>query len=144
MYLVFFFLFNVIRQHPHLPTATCNDTLKRRPRGAFIVNNNKNNYNDNGNDIQSAVVSTISSKDGLKLAVGTAAGSIGVLDVMTHGYTTALRSHRGGVIAVAVDPSDKRDEFATVSGDCTIRYSICRKKEGKKTFSKKRELSRAL
>lgn len=65
-----------------------------------------------------------SSKDGLKLAVGTAAGSISVLDVMTHGYTTALRSHRGGVTAAAIDPSEERDDFATVSEDCTIRYGM--------------------
>lgn len=62
------------------------------------------------------------SKDGLKLAIGTGAGSIGVLDVMTHGYTTALRSHRGGITAVAVDPSEDREDFATVSEDYTIRY----------------------
>ncbi|CAN0544809.1 unnamed protein product, partial [Ectocarpus sp. 12 AP-2014] len=70
---------------------------------------------------ESPVVSVCSSKDGLKLAVGTAAGSISVLDVMTHGYTTALRSHRGGVTAAAIDPSEERDDFATVSEDCTIR-----------------------
>lgn len=67
------------------------------------------------------MVAACSSKDGLKLAVGTAAGSIGVLDVMTHGYTTALRSHRGSVTAVAIDPSEDRDEFATVSEDFTVR-----------------------
>eukprot|EP00752_Nemacystus_decipiens_P009345 g8352.t1 len=70
---------------------------------------------------ESAVVSVCSSKDGMKLAVGTSAGSIGVLDVMTHGYTTCLRSHRGGVTAAAIDPSEERDEFATVSLDCTLR-----------------------
>ncbi|CAM9725981.1 unnamed protein product [Scytosiphon promiscuus] len=70
---------------------------------------------------ESAVASVCSSADGLKLAVGTSAGSIGVLDVMTHGYTTALRSHRGAVTAVAVDPLEERDEFATVSEDCTVR-----------------------
>lgn len=70
---------------------------------------------------QSSVVSVCASMDGLKLAVGTSAGSIGVLDVMTHGYTTALRSHRGGVTAAAVDPDEERAEFATVSEDCTIR-----------------------
>ncbi|CAN0492709.1 unnamed protein product [Hapterophycus canaliculatus] len=74
---------------------------------------------------QSAVASVCSSGDGLKLAVGTSAGSIGVLDVMTHGYTTALRSHRGAVTAVAVDPLEERDEFATVSEDCTVRYARC-------------------
>ena len=72
---------------------------------------------------QSPVVSVCSSKDGMKLAVGTSAGSIGVLDVMTHGYTTCLRSHRGGVTAAAIDPSEERDEFATVSQDCTLRYA---------------------
>lgn len=65
-----------------------------------------------------------SSNDGLKLTVGTSAGSIGVLDVLTHGYTTALRSHRGAVTAAAIDPSEERDEFATVSEDCTIRYVV--------------------
>lgn len=73
--------------------------------------------------VQSSVVSVCSSKDGMKLAVGTSAGSIGVLDVMTHGYTTCLRSHRGGVTAAAIDPSEERDEFATVSDDCTLRYA---------------------
>lgn len=70
---------------------------------------------------QSAVVSTIASKDGLRLAIGTGAGSIGVLDVASHGYTTALRSHRGGITAVAVDPNEEQQEFSTVSEDCTIR-----------------------
>ncbi|CAN0054207.1 unnamed protein product, partial [Laminaria digitata] len=70
---------------------------------------------------ESAVVSITSSQDGRTLAVGTAAGSIGVLDVMTHGYTTAMRSHRGKVTAAAVDPSRDRDEFATVSEDYTVR-----------------------
>lgn len=67
------------------------------------------------------MVSACSSGDGLKLAVGTAEGSIGVLDVMTHGYTTALRSHRGSVTAAAVNPCPEREEFATVSEDCTVR-----------------------
>eukprot|EP00903_Cladosiphon_okamuranus_P011112 g10488.t1 len=70
---------------------------------------------------ESSVVSVCSSKDGMKLVVGTSAGSIGVLDVMTHGYTTCLRSHRGGVTAAAIDPFEERYEFATVSEDCTIR-----------------------
>ncbi|CAM9870572.1 unnamed protein product, partial [Choristocarpus tenellus] len=62
--------------------------------------------------------------DGLKLAVGTVAGSVGVLDVMTHNYTTALRSHRGGVTAVALDPCQERQEFTTVGEDHTIRLEL--------------------
>ena len=70
---------------------------------------------------QSSVASVCSSADGPKLAVGTSAGSIGVLDVMTHGCTTTLRSHRVSVTAAAMDPSEERKEFATASEDCIVR-----------------------
>ena len=82
---------------------------------------------------KSAVTSACSSDDGLKLAVGTAEGSIGVLDVMTHGYATALRSHKGSVTAAAIDPCREREEFATASEDCTVRWvdiKIARKRGG--------------
>ena len=70
---------------------------------------------------QSSVVSVCSSADGPKLAVGTSAGSIGVLDVRTHGFTTTLRSHRVGVTAAAMDPWEGHEKFATVSKDCIVR-----------------------
>ncbi|CAN0242295.1 unnamed protein product, partial [Discosporangium mesarthrocarpum] len=73
---------------------------------------------------ESAVVSASLSMDGLKLAVGTEAGSVGLLDVMSHAYTTVLRSHRGRVSACALDPAPRNGgggEFATVGEDNTIR-----------------------
>lgn len=44
------------------------------------------------------------SPDGLRVAIGTESGALGVLDVPTHAYTTLLRSHTGTVNAVVVDP----------------------------------------
>lgn len=45
------------------------------------------------------------STDALRLAVGTENGTLGVLAIPTHAYTTLLRSHCGAVNAVAVDPN---------------------------------------
>ena len=62
------------------------------------------------------------SEDGLRLLVGAKAGTVGVLDVCTHEYLTLMRSHAGGIVALAHDPSDERTEFATASNaDRTIR-----------------------
>ena len=44
------------------------------------------------------------SGDALRVAVGTEAGSLGVLDIPSHAYATQLRSHCGAVTAVAADP----------------------------------------
>ncbi|KAK9823925.1 hypothetical protein WJX72_006401 [[Myrmecia] bisecta] len=57
--------------------------------------------------------------DGLRMAIGTENGSVGVLDVPTHQYATLLRSHTDAVNAVAKDPN--REEMCTVSADGTIR-----------------------
>lgn len=44
------------------------------------------------------------SPDGLRVAVGTENGALGVLDVPSHAYTTLLRSHTGVVNSVVMDP----------------------------------------
>ncbi len=62
------------------------------------------------------------SPDGLKLVVGTSSGTLGVLDVSSHNYHTLLRSHTDKIHACALDPSDLREEFGTVSADGTIRF----------------------
>lgn len=59
------------------------------------------------------------SLDGLHVLVGTANGTVGVLDLSTTAYTTRVRSHLATINAIAFDPN--RDEFATVSEDGTIR-----------------------
>eukprot|EP00736_Rhodelphis_marinus_P007017 Rmarinus@m.27611 len=59
------------------------------------------------------------SPDGLKVAIGTAEGIVGVLDVPDHEYHTLLRSHTQRVHAVAC--SQARGEFATASLDGSVR-----------------------
>ncbi|CAM9586445.1 unnamed protein product, partial [Phaeothamnion confervicola] len=64
------------------------------------------------------------SADGLNVAVGTTARTVGVLDVASHGYSTALRSHVGKasfVVGIAPDPDPASQEFATAGVDGTIR-----------------------
>eukprot|EP00892_Ulva_mutabilis_P005257 jgi/Ulvmu1/3102/UM015_0142.1 len=59
------------------------------------------------------------SPDGLQLCVGTENGSLGLLDIATHKYSTVLRSHTDSVNALAVDASAKH--LVTASSDSTIR-----------------------
>lgn len=54
---------------------------------------------------ESSVTGLALSPDGLRLAIGTEAGTLGVLHVPTHAYATLLRSHCGAVNAVAADPN---------------------------------------
>ena len=61
------------------------------------------------------------SQDGLRLAVGTSNGTVGVLDIATHAYKNVLRSHADSIFALAIDPSTLRNDFATVAADRTIR-----------------------
>ena len=61
------------------------------------------------------------SQDGLRLAVGTSNGTVGVLDIATHAYKNVLRSHADSIYALAIDPSPLRNDFATVAADRTIR-----------------------
>lgn len=70
---------------------------------------------------ESPVVSASLSSDGLKLLIGTSSGSIGILDVVTHAYRTALRSHTSRIASIASDPSSNGKEFATAGDDGTIR-----------------------
>ncbi|KAG2447660.1 hypothetical protein HYH02_007576 [Chlamydomonas schloesseri] len=68
---------------------------------------------------EGAVTGLAISPDALRLAVGTENGTLGVLAIPSHAYTTLLRSHCGAVNAVAVDPN--RDQYCTVSSDGTLR-----------------------
>jgi WD40 repeat protein len=73
-------------------------------------------------------------QDGLKVVVGTANRSIGVLDVASHQYNTLVRSHTDDIHSLAIssspasvhtaDPSagdDRTYDVTTVSSDSTIR-----------------------
>ncbi|KAG2423007.1 hypothetical protein HXX76_015605 [Chlamydomonas incerta] len=68
---------------------------------------------------EGAVTGLAMSPDALRLAVGTENGTLGVLAIPSHAYTTLLRSHCGAVNAVAVDPN--REQYCTVSSDGTLR-----------------------
>lgn len=76
---------------------------------------------------ESPVTSVCMSTDGLKLLIGTLSGSIGILDVVSHAYTTAMRSHTSRVASLAYDVGGSsshgkpREEFATAGEDGTIR-----------------------
>ena len=70
---------------------------------------------------EGAVSSVDVAQHGLRLAIGTQDGTLGVLDVASHAYQTILRSHTDAVLALAVDPDPTRQEFASVSADGTIR-----------------------
>ena len=67
----------------------------------------------------SAVIAGDISPDGLKVAVATEAGCLGVLDLASTQYQTKLRAHTGSVCAMALDPH--RDEFATAADDGSNR-----------------------
>ena len=67
-----------------------------------------------------AYVSALSvSGDCLRIAIGTNNGTVGVMDVATHGYRTVVRSHESIVLALAMDPHNR--EFTTTASDGTIR-----------------------
>jgi len=67
-----------------------------------------------------APVSSLSvSADCLRVAIGTANGTVGVMDVPSHGYRTVVRSHESIVLALAMDPHNR--EFTTTAADGTIR-----------------------
>ncbi|KAJ9518454.1 hypothetical protein QJQ45_018495, partial [Haematococcus lacustris] len=68
---------------------------------------------------EAGVTSVSVAHDGLRVAIGTESGALGVLDIPSHAFTTLLRSHTGSVNAVAADPC--RPEYCTVSSDGTIR-----------------------
>ena len=59
------------------------------------------------------------SGDCLRIAIGTNNGTVGVMDVATHGYRTVVRSHESIVLALAMDPHNR--EFTTTASDGTIR-----------------------
>ena len=59
------------------------------------------------------------SPDGLKLIIGTASGTIGVLDEPTLKHATIVRSHTEIIYGLALDPHNR--EFATASCDGSIR-----------------------
>ncbi len=69
---------------------------------------------------EASVTSIATSKDGRKLCVGTSSGTLGVLDISEHSYTTILRSHVGPLVHVASRGS-QGPEFATIGQDSTIR-----------------------
>ena len=56
------------------------------------------------------------SKDGRKLAVGTASGTVGVLDVSEHSYSTILRSHTARILSMAVRGSPQEGLGSGVGG----------------------------
>ena len=84
------------------------------------------------------------SQDGLKLAVGTSNGTVGILDIATHAYKNLLRSHADTIFACAIDPSPERFDFATVAGDRTIRVWSLETLEQLYEFDSSAEQSRAL
>lgn len=69
---------------------------------------------------EASVTSICVSGDGRKLSVGTAAGTLGVLNVSEHSYDTILRSHVGA-ITFGVARSPAAEEFVTLGKDTTIR-----------------------
>ena len=62
------------------------------------------------------VLSVNVSQDGLKLAVGTSNGTVGILNIETHAYNNLLRSHADTVYALAVDPCLARNDFGKGGG----------------------------
>lgn len=69
---------------------------------------------------ESAVTSIHIAEDGKKLSVGTTFGTLGILDVSEHNYTTILRSHSGNIVSLSSRGS-LGSEFVTLGTDCTIR-----------------------
>ena len=83
---------------------------------------------------ESAVTNVAVSKDGRKVTIGTASGTLGVLDVSEHLYTTVLRSHVGKVACLTARrhgpsrswlqgniDSPNVGEIASTGSDGTIR-----------------------
>ncbi|KAL9642518.1 hypothetical protein ABK040_011085 [Willaertia magna] len=70
-------------------------------------------------ELESSVMSVVTSKDGFKALISDSNGSIGTLEINTQVYKPVLRSHTEDVIDIAADPN--RREFASVSKDRTIR-----------------------
>eukprot|EP01035_Chromulina_nebulosa_P017181 gene17181-22697_t len=70
-------------------------------------------------NFEGSVTSIKSNSDGSKLLVGSDAGTIGILTVSQHSYSTILRSHVSSITQVAKRGSG--EEFATVSNDKSIR-----------------------
>jgi WD repeat-containing protein 90 len=54
---------------------------------------------------ETAVTSVGVSPDGLQVCIGTENGSLGMLDIASHKYTTLLRSHSDAINSMAVDGS---------------------------------------
>ncbi len=69
---------------------------------------------------EASVTSVATSKDGRKLCVGTSSGTVGILDISEHSYSTILRSHVGPLVHVTSRGS-QGPEFATIGQDNTIR-----------------------
>jgi WD40 repeat protein len=65
------------------------------------------------------VMSVGVSSDCLKIAISTQNGTVGVMDVPSHGYRTVVRSHESAVCAMSMDPNNR--EFTTTATDGTIR-----------------------
>lgn len=66
------------------------------------------------------------SPDGMRMAVGTDTGALGLLDIRAQTYVTLLRSHTAPVTAVAVmgqEPGQERQEWRYCTGgrDGTVR-----------------------
>lgn len=73
---------------------------------------------------EGAVSSIKVSSDGLQLVVGTTTGTIGVLKIAEHYYSTVQRSHVGPIFEIVGRPSG--EDFATIGGDKTIRvWDLC-------------------
>ncbi|XP_065826313.1 WD repeat-containing protein 90-like isoform X2 [Oscarella lobularis] len=70
-------------------------------------------------ELEGGVLSVCVSSDGLKVAVSSDKGDIGVLDASSQSCTTLLRSHADAVLAV--DVHNRRQHFVTSSEDQTIR-----------------------
>lgn len=69
---------------------------------------------------EAAVTHVFVAQDMRLLSVGTASGTLGILDVMDHRYWTVLRSHVDSVVCVAARPP-LGDEFLSIGKDNTIR-----------------------
>jgi WD40 repeat protein len=89
----------------------------------------------------------------LKVIVGTANRSIGVLDVASHQYSTLVRSHTDTIHSLAIcdrpvsgHVSGPRDTFdiTTVSSDCTIRVWDVKSAEQRFQFDAPGEVARCV
>lgn len=69
---------------------------------------------------EAPVTHTVVSQNNRFLTVGTASGTLGVLDVLDHRYWTVLRSHVGPVTCLSTRPP-VGEEFMTLGSDHTIR-----------------------